>query len=447
MKLPIIGQGVGRGGVVTARRAKNCYFEQRPTGEKAAYVARALPKLNVRVPLARGKMLTFLDDGYMYVDDEGVLKRFFPGAGAILPSTIATMANVTEWVGVANGHDGTVVVGTDPSTSSYSYITTTGSLTPVVISGETFTTVVYHRGWYLYGSGTGKLWWSDVSNTVDGLNFAAAEASRDRIVKLIDIGPAVAVFGERTIEFWASTGNADAVFSPIPEATQKIGIGNPNHVKKIGKAVYFWGFPEHGTPGLYLLDGMQYKRLSTEDIERELGAGIVDDWFYIHVDGFELRGHVFVHVSHRFEAETAMLDVSTGVWTIIGAGDPYSGVCHFASGYGIVYVASATGLGEIDPKAVDEVDRLIVTDHITDENFERITMGSVRVDCGGMSQIRLRVSRDGGISWGSQMTANVINSSVQQIRFNRLGTARQFTFEISATGGFDIENVMTGVVN
>lgn len=445
MKLPVIGQGIGKGGVVSARRAINCYFEQRPGGEKAAFVTRPLPKIIPRATLTRAKSMAYLDDDQAYIDDDGTIRRFFPIGGAVLPSAVGTLPQATEWVRLAAGHDGVVIAGA--GVAVYHRIDNNGQLLPVTVPETSLSSVVYHRGWYLYGSGS-TLWWSDVSDAIGALDFAGADASRDNIISLIDIGPAVAVMGSRTIEFWASTGSADAVFAPIQEATQRIGIGNPGQAKKLGDAVYFWGMPDSGTAGLHVLEGMRYKRISTEDIEREIGGGLDADWAAIKVDGFSVRGHTFVHVHHLFTQATAMLDVTTGVWTIIPLGAPFSGPAHFIAANGIVFLAVGAMLGEVDVANVDEtVERVLITDHITDENFERITMGSVRIDCGGMSEIRMRVSRDGGVTWGAAMTSPVGNASVQQVRFNRLGTARQFTLEISATGGFDIANVITGVAN
>jgi stabilization protein len=70
---------------------------------------------------------------------------------------------------------------------------------------------------YFAEAASGRLWFSQIGEAtdVDGLAFFTAESRPDRIVALETLGPALAVLGQETTEFWSTGGGADAplVFS------------------------------------------------------------------------------------------------------------------------------------------------------------------------------------------------------------------------------------------
>lgn len=74
---------------------------------------------------------------------------------------------------------------------------------------------------------TGTFYWSDVlSDVIDPLSFATAENSPDKLQDLIYFGDRLILFGSDTIEFWAPSGDLDAPFLPTIGMVYARGIRN-----------------------------------------------------------------------------------------------------------------------------------------------------------------------------------------------------------------------------
>lgn len=73
---------------------------------------------------------------------------------------------------------------------------------------------------------TGRIYWSDVlSNTIDTLSFATAENTPDRLKECLFIGDTLHLFGSETVEFWpAATSNPNLPFQPLVGRTYQVGI-------------------------------------------------------------------------------------------------------------------------------------------------------------------------------------------------------------------------------
>lgn len=72
---------------------------------------------------------------------------------------------------------------------------------------------------------TGKFYWSEVLHTtIDGLSFATAENSPDKLKACLFIGDTLILFGSETVEFWPATSDADAPYAPLVGRVFQVGI-------------------------------------------------------------------------------------------------------------------------------------------------------------------------------------------------------------------------------
>lgn len=458
MKLPVLGTGYGKGDVITARNATNIWFEPRPQGEKGAVVARALPRIQETWAPTDLRLLSSLDSGQHALAINGTelvqvtisddpLSATMTRAIANLPWTTLPVINFAE-PRAAGGHGGFVV-----TTGHGQYVSYNGvALIHTMPDGVEAISCLYHRGYYLIASPRRLHWLTDLAGPPAALDFVGADASQDDIVELVDLGSAVAVFGQRSIQFFQVVGSLDNPLMPIIEATLSIGVAYNRQIRKIGGQVYFWGLPDGGTPGLFVLDGLSYKRVSGEDLERAIMAEPYNA-SNISLDGWLWHGHSIVkcHRVHNSAqtSPTILLDVSTGAITTITPDAPYSGRTWTISARGNLLVGSQRSVGVVRHQEVDPaVPRSLTTDHVVTDLLDRFTLDNLRLDCRGMGDILLEISKDGGSTWytvGTESGANAVSD--RRVQWNRLGTARQFTFRLSATGAFDVANVMLNARN
>ena len=451
MKPPLIGQGFGARGI-SARNAENVWFEPRPQGEKAMHVVRALPRLEEAWQPKDLRLLASLDSGQYALAVDGVelhrvviinnpLNVLTATPVATLPWT-ATNTNFVE-PRAAGGHDGWIVTTGHPQYVSYSNM----AIMHTLPTGLEAISCVYHRGYYVIASQQRLYWMTDTESAPNPLNYAGADVSQDDIVEVVDLGSAIAVFGQRTIQFFAVVGNADNPFQPILEATQRIGVAYNRQIKVLDGIVYFWGYPEGGTPGLFALKGLSYTRIGNEDLERamieaQLNAGSVT------LDGFMLHGHPMVKLHGYGTGRTIMFDASLGVPVSITEGSPWHGRTWSMGVRGNVITGSQKSVGIMRQGEVDStVRRSVTTDHIVTELLDRFQLDNVRADCVGMPAVQLEYSKDGGYNWIAHGTQFGANSTTTRTQWNRLGTGRQFTLRLSATGDFNVANLMLNARN
>jgi hypothetical protein len=125
-----------------------------------------------------------------------------------------------------------------------------------------------HAGGYTaYGIEDGRFFLSSLNacQTVDGLDFATAESSADKLVRVKADRGDLFLFSQKTVEQWRNTGNADFPFEPSANAIQK-GLVASDAVVPSDNTLMFPGEDNI----VYRLSGSAPQRISTHDIERLL---------------------------------------------------------------------------------------------------------------------------------------------------------------------------------
>ncbi len=447
MNIPMIGQAVG-GNVsanITVRGAKNFIYEPRPGGEKSSVIARFTPSTSassITLPVGQKVRRMFLNpsDRQMYIATNVGL---YEQNGSQLVAFTAGDAKDAYFA--ANS---TRIIVTDMDKV---YLNEIGQA--LVQSVTTFNNccgVGYLAGYFVALTEVeSRLYYSQDGYTWEDLDFATVQQSSDWSVALRVHRDMLVLFGSSSIEFWQPTGDSNNPFAPITAVTANYGIRYASAVAEAGGALFFFGYDPKGDTSLYLLSGYEPVKVSNPDIDRIVQRSGLNE---VRIDGFQINGRSYLGL-YLFTGDgtsTWWLDIELMVWTEITNDSDLFGVGNFLQVDTTLYGASVdtnTIFSIQDYAGESDIPRTLTLDHLVSKDFDRFTVDSLRADVNGCSNIRLRVSRDGGETWGSYLS--LTPAPPKRVQWNRLGTAREFTFEVSSTaaGQIELSNLYVNAVN
>lgn len=448
MRLPVVGSAYSHGRTeVTARAAKNLWFEARPDGEKAPVLCTHLPKktnYTMGTTITSPLSIVTTDLGYTYIIGTTQVHGLVTGSSTVDWTSNLAASFTAGWrVDVATDSATVVMV---QSNNAQRVGVTGGTVSAITLpDSQQALSVAWLRGYFVILTTTGRLYFSTDGSTWNALAFATAEASPDAGAKIMAVGNLLMVCGMRSIEFWAPSGNPDIPFMPMTEVVLRIGVPWPNSACLIDGQPYFWGSPSSGPRGLFTLEGQNAVRLSSPDFERIVASGgSAAPW----VSGFSMFGRRVVHIKPTPSDSTWWFDLSTGAYTEITSGSPFAGDVEYTTNWAGVYGVVRTEDTRhflVDPSNYDTtVARELITDHVVTPDLDRFTVDKVRLDVAADSTVSLAVSRDGGSTWGSSRTSDASGTRGVKgiVQFDRYGTAPQFTFKVGATGKFVLSNLI-----
>lgn len=205
-----------------------------------------------------------------------------------------------------------VVIAT--GTKLYSIDATTGILAEVIAEGfNGCQDVGFIDGRFIFSvPNSGQYGWFGLYNLeYDALNFATAEGSPDKIMKLITVGSEVWMLGEYTTEVYYNTGNADLPFRRVGGAFIPIGCVAPQTVVKMGGSLVFIAKTEAGGRQVCMTQGYQAQRISTHVIEQALTEANVK---LATAFAYQQSGHGFYVLNLPDINRTFVFDVLTALW-------------------------------------------------------------------------------------------------------------------------------------
>jgi len=178
------------------------------------------------------------------------------------------------------------------------------------------TSVTHLDGYFVFQIPDGRMFSSGIDNyTVDGLDFATAEANPDGGVRIFTRGRDLISFGSKSTEFWQNTGGENFPFS----RTTSIDVGclAPGSVASVllksggvSDAVGFVGTSNDGAyAGVMLMQGYAPQKISTPQCDRDILA---------EADPTQVVGYSWQQGSHSFYAVagdnfTWVYDAATGL--------------------------------------------------------------------------------------------------------------------------------------
>lgn len=446
MKLPLLlGAAQSRSPIAAAERRINLYPEIIATGGKEPGVLYGCPGLTSKVTFTDGPVQGALNaNGVLYVVSGGVLYEVSTAWVATNRGSIGTIARVTM------ADNGTQLIIS--SGHLYTYATTT--LAAITDADWPAGDVQFIDGYFLANlPGTGRV---QISNSYDGatwdtLDFTTSEGSADDVVGHIANGREWWVFNERSVEVYYNSG-ASFPFERIAGAFIEQGCAAAASIAKIDSTVYWLSRNSDGAGLVMRATGYTPERISTHAIEYQIGkwTSLSDAYAWV----YQQEGHSFYCLTSPSADETWCFDASTQLWhqrAYFSGGAFARHRANCAVGFNnTVLVGDHTNgtLWELDLGVfLDGADthKWLAAVRMQHNEGRRLTVSRLELDMetghgltsgqGSDPKVMLRVSRDGGQTWGNEhwTSSGKIGKYSRRAIWRRLGVGRDFVFEFSGT--------------
>jgi hypothetical protein len=314
-------------------------------------------------------------------------------------------------------------------------------------------TIDFIDGYFVVNeNATGKFYISALYNgsSWDALDFATAESSPDRLIRVINFVGQLGLLGESTLEIWRNTGDSTFPFSRI-SGSVPIGTVSPYTVINIDTSVYWVGSNNQGNGIVYRAQGFTPTRISTETIERILQAEpnpeLLRSWTY------QQDGHVFLVITGGALETSLVYDLSTGLWheraflNEFGGYEQHLGsCCVYAFGKHLIGDRRNGNIYEMSLDVYSDngsaIQRRRVYTHLLDElqqvRYNQLTIGfeqgvGLQSGQGSNPLVSLRISKDGARTWGNYYTTSIgaTGQYTKEVTFRRLGIQQICTFELT----------------
>lgn len=303
--------------------------------------------------------------------------------------------------------------------------------------------------------GTGRFWFSAISDATDwnGLDFGSAEGAPDNLLTLLVDHRELWLFGDRTIEVFFNSGDADNPLQRMQGAFLEEGA-IAGTVAKIDNTLFYVALNDKGQGIVKRVQGNVPQRVSTHALEFAIAG--YGDISAATAYTYQHRGHSFYVLNFPGADRTWVFDAAIGLWhertytPSDGSGmQRHRAECHVFDGTRHLVGDYANGnLYQFDDETYTDDGAPITwmrrAPHISNEG-RRLTIHSVQLELesgvglasgnGSDPQMMLRVSKDGGHTWGNERTAPMgkIGEYKRRAIWRRLGEARDWVFEVKST--------------
>jgi hypothetical protein len=314
-------------------------------------------------------------------------------------------------------------------------------------------TLTYIDGYFVINEvGSGRFY---ISGLYDGLiwsalDFATAESSPDKLVRVMSAVGQLWLLGSTSIEVNQNTGDSVFPFSPISGAKIDVGCIAPHSVMSLDNSIFWIGADKFGTGIVYRARGLTPQRISTGPIEQIIQAAsqpeLIRSWAY------QQDGHVFYVLTGGGLETSLVYDLTTGLWheraylNDNGNFEQHLGTCCiFAFGKHLVGSRLDGTVYEMSQDYYDDAGRELVAEriytHIADEK-QPFNISNLEIDFevgvgtqegqGQNPVASLHLSKDSGKTWidcGSESIGAVGKYSTK-VCWRRLGVQEQATFKV-----------------
>lgn len=488
MRYPLFGIGqTGKSVIVTSQSYTNMYAElsQEPDKTPIAFYQRhgldlflAFGETPCRGALELNDFLYVIHRGTLWeVNNAGVKTN----RGTLLSTdgrvSLATNGNLIQLVDGVNYY---VYNSTDLSFTAGSDADYVASKSNTWIDGYFITDQL--------GS-TDKTKWNRYSWSTDGLaynalDFAAAEASPDPLVRVYNDNRELVLFGQFTTEFHANTGNPDQPFTR--QSVIEWGLLARESVAKMNDSIIYLARNRMGRTQVVVLNGYTPQVVSNQSM-----STVIDSYGDVaNASGFSFMdgGHPFYILSFPSVGKSWMFDGSTKLWSQVSYGlteAQYRGL--FGSTFlnrALVFDYENGNVYQVNPNTYTDNGVIFAKElsgrHIFSDKLIRISRLTLDLETGvGLQdstnrvlrvfmfssimsyllsspttpatatvgsdpQVMLKVSKDGGKTFPIERWTSLgkIGRYLTRVFFNRLGIGRDFVFKVRITA--PVKTVVTG---
>ncbi len=292
--------------VQSSERAVNCYAERAPEDAKTPLTMLGTPGLKLFGTLGTGPIRALHEMGGVGYAVSGTDLYSIDSAGA--GTLIGALSGASDYQmadNIANPQQLFIRAGS----AGWIYNgTTLTQITDADFPGASW--VAYSDTYFIYGDSITRGQFG-ISATLDGtsyaaLDFANAESAPDGLVTGIVDHRELWLMGEKSIEVWWNSGNADFPYEKTPQAYMERGCRAKKSVAKDDNTVFWLG------DDLIVYRAVEYTptRISTHAVETAIkgysNLGNAEAFFYTQ------GGHKFYVLS--FAEGTWVFDTSTSLW-------------------------------------------------------------------------------------------------------------------------------------
>jgi hypothetical protein len=367
---------------------------------------------------------------------------------------IGTLSTSTGPVWIRDNGAGHVVAF-DDGADIYGYHLLSKTWTAIGTAGRG---VAFIDGWLVFGQpGSQKFFSSPIywngSAAFDSTYFALKDAASDNLVLAIEHNRQMWLIGERTTEIWYDAGNQYFPFSRLQGAMLDIGCQAPGSVCRTGKGLMWLARSERGENVVVLTRDYDFDPVSTPAVAYQISqyATVSDAVAFVYSE----EGHEFYQITFPTADVTWVFDLTTGMWHQRGSWDSTGGVFHRHRANcsmnlnGNIYVGDYQNgtIYQMTRKAYDDAGAPLVavrrTPHVWDKGERnRVRQTWLQVEFtpgqglangqGSDPQIMMRMSNDGGFTWGNEHWTSIgqIGEYKRRAVWRRLGMARDRVYEV-----------------
>ena len=312
--------------------------------------------------------------------------------------------------------------------------------------------VVFIDGYFLIAqTDTDRFWLTGLydGSAIDPSDFSTAEGDPDRIQALVADQRELFMFGERTLEIWYNSGDADNTFQRFQGGFKQTGCVAKHSPARVDNNIYWLSRDERGHGQIVKL-GQNYLPQVISPVELNYQISTYKNIDQAFGYAYQHEGHEFYVITFPGNGVTWAFDASTGEWH--QRGHVISGIdsrerynCHvFAFGehlFGDFLNGNIYKLdGAVGTFNGERVHRQRTTISISDEE-DRTRVRSAQLDMeegigdgntANDDQFWLSYSKDGGHTFSNAVMKNAGEGGdwARRVIWRKLGRARNWIFRI-----------------
>jgi hypothetical protein len=445
MKTPLFGAGLQAKSLnVSSQTRINFYADVQPAEDKTRIVFYGTAGLTLFANLGGSPARAMLPVGsLLYVIAGGTFYEVNNSGTATSRGTIASSSGRVDM-----SYNGTQVLITD-GTQGHTYTISSTTLASIADSDfpDDSTTCTWQDGYSIVESGS-NFYISTLDDATGwtAVDLASAESNPDDITRVYAAFGQLILFGPKTIEFWANTGSADFPYGRVGGGVLETGLAAKWSVAEVDGGVMFLGQNKQGGSQVFMLKGYNLQPVSTPDLEVTFGGySTISD---ATATSYRYAGHSFYQLNFPTAAKSWLYDATTGLWSELRYGTDGRHRAEIAANFLNQIIVSDYSNGNLyvlDPDVYSDNGAsqiaVLVSRHLHDRNYQTVNELWLDMETGvGLSsgqgsdpQLMLRVSKDGGHSWGNIRYVPIGATGQYSARAiaRRLGRARDWVFEVS----------------